>query len=230
LIRELQGAKSALPTDFFALRDLRSGLEEQLSNLDRQIPDIRQRLAVAGTAEREFELANNMFQQALERGEKTRKSHWAREVRELSKKERDTAKLAQTVADLESRRRLLSSTLAEVEDAMNRLLSIEIAEQSFKSWVSGIFAALVAIVIGGFFFIAHTDSTVRRRVFSGHSGIQFLTLFALVISIILFGITGVLEGKELSALLGGLAGYILGRATFGSESADIPAPSKGATD
>jgi hypothetical protein len=32
-----------------------------------------------------------------------------------------------------------------------------------------------------------------------------------VIAIILFGITGILEGKELSALLGGLSGYILGR-------------------
>ena len=44
-------------------------------------------------------------------------------------------------------------------------------------------------------------------------GIQFITLFALVIAIILFGITGILEGKELSALLGGLSGYILGRST-----------------
>ncbi len=40
----------------------------------------------------------------------------------------------------------------------------------------------------------------------GQSGIQFLTLFSLVIAIILFGI----KGKELAALLGGLSGYIFG--------------------
>jgi hypothetical protein len=38
-------------------------------------------------------------------------------------------------------------------------------------------------------------------------------LFFLVIAIILFGILRILEGKELSALLGGLSGYILGRGT-----------------
>ena len=42
---------------------------------------------------------------------------------------------------------------------------------------------------------------------------QFLTLFSLVIAIILFGITQILEGKELAARLGGLSGYILGRTT-----------------
>jgi hypothetical protein len=54
------------------------------------------------------------------------------------------------------------------------------------------------------------DDKVRQEIFSGQAGIQFITLLSLVIAIILFGITGILEGKELSALLGGLAGYILG--------------------
>jgi hypothetical protein len=40
---------------------------------------------------------------------------------------------------------------------------------------------------------------------------QFITIFSLVIAIILFGITGILESKELSALLVGLSGFILGR-------------------
>ena len=34
-----------------------------------------------------------------------------------------------------------------------------------------------------------------------------------MIAIILFGITNILAGKELAALLGGLSGYILGRVT-----------------
>jgi hypothetical protein len=36
-------------------------------------------------------------------------------------------------------------------------------------------------------------------------------MFAIVIAVILFGIINILESKELSALLGGLSGYILGR-------------------
>src|SRR6476620_2525461 len=52
---------------------------------------------------------------------------------------------------------------------------------------------------------------MRRAIFSGETGIQFLTLFSVVIAIILFGIINILEGKELAALLGGLSGYILGR-------------------
>lgn len=79
--------------------------------------------------------------------------------------------------------------------------------------MSAVFAVLVAGVIGGFFWIATKDETVRRAIFSGTAGIQFVTLFSVVIAIILFGIIEILEGKELAALLGGLSGYILGRAT-----------------
>jgi presenilin-like A22 family membrane protease len=65
----------------------------------------------------------------------------------------------------------------------------------------------------GFFVVAFRDEHVRQEIFSGQAGIQFVTLFSLVIAIILFGIIDILEGKELAALLGGLSGYILGRST-----------------
>jgi small-conductance mechanosensitive channel len=86
-------------------------------------------------------------------------------------------------------------------------------EQDFKRTMSLIFAGLILIVILGFFVIAFRDEKIRQTVFSSEAGMQFLTLFSLVIAIILFSITGILEGKELSALLGGLSGYILGRVT-----------------
>jgi hypothetical protein len=41
--------------------------------------------------------------------------------------------------------------------------------------------------------------------------LQFITLFSLIIAIILFGLTDVLQGRELAALPGGISGYILGR-------------------
>jgi uncharacterized membrane protein len=100
---------------------------------------------------------------------------------------------------------------ADVERRLNDVLSVELVQQDFKQLMSGIFAGLVGMVILGFFSIAFWDQRVREKMFTGQSGIQFVTLFSLVIAIILFGITGILEGKELAALLGGLSGYILGR-------------------
>ena len=99
----------------------------------------------------------------------------------------------------------------KIEDEINSRINIEKPKQDFKTLMSGIFAFLVALVIIGFFVIAWRDPQVGREIFAGQAGIQFVTLFSLVIAIILFGITGILEGKELSALLGGLSGYILGR-------------------
>lgn len=74
------------------------------------------------------------------------------------------------------------------------------------------FGVLVFIVIVGFYIIAWYKQGVATTIFSGAMGMQFVTLFLIVIAIILFGIMGTLEGKELAALLGGLSGYILGRA------------------
>jgi hypothetical protein len=72
---------------------------------------------------------------------------------------------------------------------------------------------MVILVILGFFTVAFRDKAVASAIFSNQTGIQFVTLFSLVIAIILFGITDILQAKELSALLGGISGYILGRVT-----------------
>src|SRR4029077_11079085 len=94
----------------------------------------------------------------------------------------------------------------------NLALRYDQERNNFKTRISTYFAGLVLAVILGFFVIAGFDSKVRQSIFSSETGIQFITLFSLVIAIILFGITGILESKELSALLGGLSGYILGKA------------------
>src|SRR5260370_39942842 len=94
---------------------------------------------------------------------------------------------------------------------MSRRIDLEIPKQKFKTRMSITFAVLVGLVIVGFFAIAFYDVAVRREIFSGTAGIQFVTPFSLVIGIILFGITGILEAKKLAALLWGLSGYILGR-------------------
>lgn len=109
-----------------------------------------------------------------------------------------------------------------VQEAISQLTS---PDKSFRSTMSKWFAALIGAVIIGFFVLAWRDEIMRRAIFSGETGIQFLTLFSLVIAIILFGITGILESKELSALLGGLSGYILGRGTGRQAAGQSPATS-----
>jgi hypothetical protein len=83
----------------------------------------------------------------------------------------------------------------------------------FRTNVTITFGILVFFVIIGFYTIAWKKKGVATTIFSGEMGMQFVTLFLIVIAIILFGIMGTLEGRELAALLGGLSGYILGRAT-----------------
>lgn len=111
--------------------------------------------------------------------------------------------------------------LDRVDERAQNLLSND-NEQNFFTMVSTIsFAVMVGFVIVFFFIIAYRHETVRNAIFAGDSGIQFVTLFSLVIAIILFGVLRILEGKELAALLGGLSGYILGR---GNASARQPQP------
>jgi uncharacterized BrkB/YihY/UPF0761 family membrane protein len=110
-------------------------------------------------------------------------------------------------ASLLSYNRLLGS----IDDMVNRLFIATDATNEFKLNMSLVFSLLVAIVIVGFFVIAGSNNEIKKIIIANEAGIQFVTVFSIVIAIILFGIIGVLESKELSALLGGLSGYILGK-------------------
>ncbi len=105
----------------------------------------------------------------------------------------------------------LEQIFDQLDRKINDFLARDIVAQSFKSEVSLYFTAIVGLMILSFFGLLFFDPSIRATIFSSPSAIQFITLFSLVIAIILFGITGILESKELSALLGGLSGYILGR-------------------
>jgi hypothetical protein len=146
------------------------------------------------------------------------------QIKELKKKNQNDADFEMKFnyrRDLKSKESLedeLKTTEPKLERARLKRSCIQVAiseirtpEQDFKMTMSSIFALLIGLVIFGFFGLAFKDDIIRRAIFSGETGIQFLTLFSIVIAIILFGITSILEGKELAALLGGLSGYILGR-------------------
>lgn len=108
----------------------------------------------------------------------------------------------------------------EVETQISELLNRDSLANDFRVQISIAFTVLVAIVILGFYWLATRKDEVAKNIFVGEKGIQFITLFLIVSAIILFGIMGTLEGRELSALLGALAGYILGKTTIASEKDD----------
>ena len=118
-------------------------------------------------------------------------------------------KLASTQIALEK----MDSDLGDKVDSERRRLE-------FESKASNAFLILMGLIIGGFFWVAIADASVRATIFGGESGLQFITLFALVLAIIFFGLIEVLQGRELAALLGGISGYILGRSGRPKSSGD----------
>jgi hypothetical protein len=112
-------------------------------------------------------------------------------------------------------------TLNNIDDLAGEMLTTTMFLSSYTNWSTIVFSALVALVIGSFFAITY-KAGIGGQILSGDSGIQFVTLFALIIAIILFGVLKILEGKELAALLGGLSGYILGRGSGAQRDASMP--------
>lgn len=110
--------------------------------------------------------------------------------------------------------------LSSVGAKVTELNNTSYVGQNFKKQISWSFAFLVGIVIVGFFIIAHRDDQIRKSIFTGDTGLQFITIFSIIIAIILFGITEILGGKEISALIGGISGYILGRTSFSKTTAE----------
>ncbi|ARV05234.1 hypothetical protein BTO04_00345 [Polaribacter sp. SA4-10] len=131
--------------------------------------------------------------------------------------------IMQSMSATEGFRRIIEIKVQEILKKTDKLSGIgakvtelnntSYVSQNFKKQISWSFAFLVGLVIIGFFIIAAKDDKIRESIFSGDKGLQFITIFSIIIAIILFGITGVLGGKEISALIGGISGYILGRSS-----------------
>jgi Mg2+ and Co2+ transporter CorA len=136
----------------------------------------------------------------------------ARTKEEITEYEDDSASLKKAKQNLA----VLMQNRSLVEHRIVALLRNAKETGTFR-WVTSVsFCVLVLFVIAGFYVIAWYKDQIAYTIFSGEKGMQFITLFLIVIAIILFGIMGTLEGKELSALLGGLSGYILGRTSTAS--------------
>jgi len=100
------------------------------------------------------------------------------------------------------------------EQAIYASLSPEFREQDFRIWVSLTFSGLIGILMLAFFLIIFKRSDVSlSKILLSSSGLQFITVFILIIAIILFSILNVLGGSELAAILSGISGYILGKSS-----------------
>jgi len=74
---------------------------------------------------------------------------------------------------------------------------------------------IILLLIVGIMTNKISLDTIKTLMSDG--GLQFVTIFILMIAIILFGILNILEGKELAAILAGISGYILGRGSKSKE-------------
>jgi hypothetical protein len=114
----------------------------------------------------------------------------------------------------------LQAKIANLQDAINQAIDTSVNQIGGHEWftqlATWIFGAAVVIVIGSFFALAFRDKE-NRLLSNPDVGLQFVTLFSIIIAIILFGILNILGSKELSALLGAISGYILGRGTLSSK-------------
>jgi len=107
---------------------------------------------------------------------------------------------------------VIKQDIYECQNQIDSALAPEYKEQEFRKNVSYSFALVMGGLLLVFFLIIYmrSDSGLYKELLGGN-GLQFLTLFVLIISIVLFGILGILEGKELSAILAGISGYVLGK-------------------
>lgn len=209
--------------DFLALADRRAELIDDTQDLTGEIAELEKQLPDAITVADLEKLKKDIDdlekknpRSELENQTLLNLQHQLKTSKTDADISAELAKKRQTLADDKN-------LLYCVQSAVSQLTS---PDKKFRLYISSGFALLVGSLIIGFFLLAALDETVRRAIFSGDTGIQFVTLFSLVIAIILFGITGILESRELSALLGGLSGYILGRT--GRQAGAAPPAASGA--
>jgi hypothetical protein len=111
----------------------------------------------------------------------------------------------------------IQQDIFQAEQAIYASLSPEFRDQDFRIWISLTFSGLIAVLLLVFFWIIfkRSDASLSKHLLSS-SGLQFITVFILIIAIVLFGILNVLGGSELAAILSGISGYILGKGGNGT--------------
>lgn len=208
--------------DFRALTARRDTLIQQISDQKAAIAELDRDAPVEDVRAIQAKILAADSDQKANPGDKAKAT-----VLDDLRKDLDKATQAKT------QRRSMIQDLHRREDSLQRVevdIQVQIdgatAVNKNSLLICVLFTILVLVVICGFFYIVKWTPNVAYAIFSGSEGMQFLTLFLVVIAIILFGMMGTLEGKELAALLGGLSGYILGRTSSGQQTQDKPPPGR----
>lgn len=202
-----------LSDNFTEVADLRDTINAESARLDQKIRELSQQILKAPT-EAQLEDRRKERERIAAKPKKTNEDEFRlAELDDTDVRSRESLK-----QELSATEQALASKKAQARCIQQTINSLYSPEQVFKRTMSVIFAGLIGLVILGFFVLSYKDESIRRAIFSGQTGIQFLTLFSIVIAIILFGITSILQDKELAALLGGLSGYILGRYSSSAQS------------
>lgn len=97
------------------------------------------------------------------------------------------------------------------QEQIDTSLAPEYKDQEFRKTISIGFACLLGGLLLVFVMVIFRSQKNVADYFFSDTGLQFITIFVLIISIILFGILKILEGRELAAILAGISGYILGK-------------------
>ena len=210
-------AEVAQYKDFLALADRRAELLAESQQLAIEVNELKS-ISDAPTVD---ELATQKKRLDDLQKKQTRTPSEEEDIQQLQLILRNLRSDKEIADDIAQKNAVLVKDKILLQCIQGRISQLTSPEQNFRTNTSWVFAGLISAVIIGFFVLAFKDEVMRRAIFSGETGIQFLTLFSVVIAIILFGIINILEGKELAALLGGLSGYILGRT---SQKGAPPAP------
>lgn len=123
---------------------------------------------------------------------------------------------------------IVKKDFALCQEQIDTALVPEYQDQEFRKKISIGFAYLLGSLLLIFIAVVFRSQKNIADYFFSDTGLQFITLFVLIIAIILFGILKILEGRELAAILAGISGYILGKSRNGNNNNSNP-PAKDET-
>ena len=120
---------------------------------------------------------------------------------------------------IKKNRSIIKDDIATINRTINDRMETDKATRDFRRVVSITFSVLIGIIIIGFFVvILLSKSAAVYSNLLGREGLQFITLFSIIIAIVLFGVLDILEGKELAAIISGISGFILGKYDSGKDT------------
>ncbi len=135
-------------------------------------------------------------------------------------------KRQEELSALKANLNVVKKDFALCQEQIDTALMPEYQDQEFRKKISIGFAYLLGGLLLIFIAVVIRSPKNIADYFFSDTGLQFITLFVLIIAIILFGILKILEGRELAAILSGIAGYILGKSKSGSNGQNQAPPAK----